>query len=211
VIGLASSQHIIDGHAGSNTGVNTSNMAIKHEAFRTLSIRNSFFNRNIEIDAGVGGEGLLDVHNVGFESGYGFVLTEGKIQGSIDGSQILRTSGSIKANVSGAYQAAVGSAYVDLFASTQVTALSASDVNVSSNGVGVYLLQNLTIGGTALVFHVGGATPVIMQSSGTSWVVAAPGANEVQIKDRGVGLGISVRAHASTNNNQITCTRINTK
>lgn len=209
--GLEASQHVIIGHAGSNTGVNTSGMAIKHEAFRTLSISNSFFNENVEIDSGVFGLGVLDVWNNSFEAGSGYIMTEGKIQGLVDGSQVLPAGKSLKYNIAGTYQAAVGSAFIDVFASAQVVALSASDVNISSNGVGVYLLQNLTLGGNAFVWHVGGSTPVIMQSSGGTWVTAAPGANEVQVKDRGIGLGIAVRAHASTNNNQITCTRINAR
>lgn len=211
IAGNQSSQHVIDGHSGSNTGANTSNVAIKHEAFRTMAIRNSFFNKNIEIDSGVGGKGVLDVSNNEFESGFGYVLTEGYIRGTHEGDTIVGAGKSVTFDVELAYQGSVGATSTDVLSNTQVTALSASDVNISSNPAGIYIIHDMFAGAYAYVWHVGGTTPVIMQSTGAVWVTGAPAATEIQIKDRGAGNGISVLAGASKNNVTINVSRMTIK
>lgn len=207
---LASSSHSIVNHAGSNTGVNTGGMAIKHEAFRYLHIADSFFNENIEIDSGVFGQGVLDVWNNTFEAGSGYVLTEGNIQGAHNGGVIQKNNTPIRWQVQPDSVALLGTDYVTALNNNIITLSSSADVVGTLKG-SFFIVQAVSFSGTAIVFSQGGATPVIVQQIGAIFVTGAPAAGEVQIKDSGVGLGVSFRAGSGKNGEVISLTAMSAR
>jgi hypothetical protein len=205
-----SAQHSIINHAGSNTGVTSSGVAILHRSFRVLHIANSFFNENIEINSGVFGKGILDVFNNTFETGSGYVLTNGFIQGADNGGIIQKNNVAAKWQVSPDSEAAMGGAFVSCLNNNIITVLSASDVVGTLKGA-LIMVQDLNVGGTAIVLTQGGATPIIIQQIGAIFVVAGPAAGEIQIKDNGSGLGVSFRAGATRNNDVVSLTYLQTQ
>jgi hypothetical protein len=205
-----SQQHSLVNHAGSNTGVNTSGNAILHQAYRVLHIANSYFNENIEINSGVFGRGILDVWNNTFESGSGYLITNGFIQGADNGGIIQKNNVAAKWQVSPDAEASVGSVYVNCLNNNIITVLSASDVVGTLRGA-LIMVQNLTVAGSAIVFTQGALTPVIMQQFGSMFVTTSPAAGEIQIKDNGGGLGVSFRAGATRNNDILSLTYLQTQ
>lgn len=203
-----SQQHSIVNHSGSNTG-NAGN-AILHRSFRVLHIANSFFNENIEINSGVFGKGILDVFNNTFETGSGYVITNGFIQGADNGGIIQKNNVAAKWQVSPDSEAIVGGAFVSCLNNNIINVLSASDVVGTLKGA-LIMVQDLNVGGTALVFTQGGSTPVIMQQFGSTFVTAGPAAGEIQIKDNGAGLGVSFRAGATRDNDVVSLTYLQTQ
>jgi hypothetical protein len=205
-----SSQHSIVNHAGSNTGVNTSGNVVLHKSYRVLHIANSYFNENIEIYSGSYGPGILDIWNNTFQSGSGYIITNGFVQGADSGGILQANNAAAKWQVSPDSVAGVGSTYVSCLNNNIINVLSASDVVGTTRGA-LIMVQNLNVGGTAIVFTQGGSTPVIMQQFGVIFVTAAPAAGEIQIKDNGSGLGVSFRAGATRNNDLLSLTYLQTQ
>ena len=205
-----SQQHSIVNHAGSNTGVNTGGNAVLHKSYRVLHIANSYFNKNIEIYSGSYGPGILDIWNNTFQSGSGYITTNGFIQGADSGGIIQANNVAAKWLVAPDSVAGIGSVTVSCLNNNIINVLSASDVVGTVRGA-LIMVQNLNVGGTAIVFTQGGSTPVIMQQFGAIFVTAAPGAGEIQIKDNGSGLGVSFRAGATRNNDLLSLTYLQTQ
>jgi hypothetical protein len=87
--------------------------------------------------------------------------------------------------------------------SSSVVALSASDVDIALGTSLVLVVRDTSNGGTAFVLYENGATPVIVSQnagSATTWVVAAPNAGEIQLKDRTGNGGVAILANANRNN-----------
>lgn len=73
---------------------------------------------------------------------------------------------------------------------------SADTTGPTGNGFGL-LVRDTTAGGTAIVLYEAGQTPTIVSQiagGGVTYVTAAPGAGEVQIKNNGGSNGVDFRA-----------------
>lgn len=85
----------------------------------------------------------------------------------------------------------------------QFTVSSSADVDGPLGTGMLIIVRDSTYGGTALVLYENSLTPtIISQVSGgtTTFVTAAPGATEIQIKNRTGSIGVAFRAGSSRNN-----------
>lgn len=82
----------------------------------------------------------------------------------------------------------------------EYTLSSAADVSGPA-GTGLLLLvRDNSNGGTALILYNDAGTPVIVAQSGTTaFVTAAPGATEIQVKNKAGNAGVDFRAGSSRN------------
>ncbi len=210
--GLASGQHMILDAQITNTGVNTSNRAVLHEAGRRMFIAGSFFNENVDVGNALT-SAQLSVYGNTFGAAKGYRVAAGtpQITGiNDDGGVIMPHNIKISAmsNDSAAYVGGNSSHTYsqDIMGYQELTVLSAADVNGPNRNGMVLVCRDVTGGGVAFVTYEQNGTPVITSQVGTVFVTGAPGVNEIQIKTRGIGLGVAFRAGTNKNNNKIACT-----
>lgn len=207
--GVASGQHTVISSQITNTGANSSNRAVYHEAERRIYLAGCFFNENVDVGR-AGASPQLNTQGNAFGVGKGYRITAGtpQIFGWRDDGGAVSPQ-----NVPLEFMSDTPSTYIntsntndyaqDVLSYQEFTVLSASDVNGPDRNAMIFVVRDTTGGGTALVLYEHNGTPVIINQVGTVFVTAAPGVNEIQIKTRGIGLGVAFRAGTNKNNNAL--------
>lgn len=195
---VASAQHMIVGAQLSNTGANSGGREVYHEAPRQLAIVSSFFSANVELN---NANGRICEHGLTFAAGKGMVNqgAGGQIFGmESDGGSLLAYGKALRSVGNGTVSAQ--GVNIDIAGYQELAVSSAGDVNGPNRQGMSLIIRNTTVGGVALVTYQGNSTPVITSQIGAIFVTAAPAAGEIQIKTRGIGLGVSFLAGATRNN-----------
>lgn len=210
---LKSAQHLIKNGQIVTTGATTANKAIFHEAPRQIAIENSFFNEDVTL-ATATGRILVNGNTFGVSNSAG---RDGRCNNTVNGGQFFgpdADGGILVANNKAirftSNDAAVyvggNSAFPfaqDVMGYQEITILSASDVNGPNRSGMVLVVRDVSAGGVAFITYEHNATPIITSQVGAVFVTAAPAVGEIQVKTRGIGLGVAFRAGTDRNNSKL--------
>jgi hypothetical protein len=221
--GIISAQDQIISAQITVTGANTSQVAVLLEAGRPCSIISSFFNADIKVErisattgSGAPAQARLSVFNNQFGAYDGTPSIFAKYQNTaptngvilgIDnyGGDIISCNQAVRFGTVNNPAITIGAGNtlpfaVDVNGYGEYTLSSSANVNVKLRNTVLYVIRDLTNGGSAIVYYENNVTPIIIAQSAAVFVTSAPGANEIQVINNGSTLGMSLRAGSSRNN-----------